>query len=104
MEKIFLDDIRPAPTGFELYRPDRIDQFLEHAINADVISMDHDLGDNYPTGYQILCKLEQRAYNGEIWSMGAPEILIHSSNPAGVQNLNAAIQAIYRKVGKRQVN
>ncbi len=102
MKKLFLDDIRPAPEGFTLYRPDNINQFLDHAVNADVISLDHDLGDDYPSGYQILCKLEQRAYNGEIWSMGAPEILVHSSNPAGIQNLLACVNSIYRKVGKRQ--
>ena len=61
---------------------------------VDVISLDHDLGEDTPTGYDVLKMLEQMAHEED---RRVPfEILIHSANPVGRKNMEAAIASIQR--------
>ena len=85
-----------------LYRETEISSFIFMARHADIISMDHDLGEGVKTGYEILCCLEKEVMTQELWKdKGAPEIFVHSANPVGKENMRRAIDAIYNKVGRR---
>lgn len=90
--KLWLDDIRPMPKGFD-----------KHVTNVtiaksciafpydpvDEISFDHDLGEDNGTGYDVAKFIEEQAYLGNIppikWS-------IHSANPVGRKNIEAAMK------------
>lgn len=80
--KIWLDDEREMPTGF-----DKHVTTAEEAIsclttgNVTAISLDHDLGESKNgTGYDVACFIEQAAYSGQLLPI---VISIHSANPVG---------------------
>lgn len=95
---IFLDDVRNPPadhwivvrTAEAAYT--MIREFA--AIGCEmVVSLDHDLGDNMRTGYDLVSWLEK-----DVFTDGAfrPEMTmqIHSANPVGRSNMEAGIKAI----------
>jgi len=90
--KLWLDDMRPAPDGWEhvLWPQDAI-KFLK---NGDVthLSLDHDLGDDERgTGYDVLLWIEQETMlDGFI----PPDITVHSANVSAKQKMLAAIAKI----------
>jgi hypothetical protein len=89
--KIWLDDERPMPKGF-----DKHCLTAEHAMvvinnnkdEIDFISFDHDLGENRWTGYHLAKFIEGLAYSGEIKRVGWA---IHSANPVGRKNIADAM-------------
>lgn len=95
MLKVFLDDLRDPPDDTWIVCRDP-STFIHLARHADVISLDHDLGDGVPTGYQLLVTLETEVIMHGLWSDKMPEILIHSANPVGCANMQAAIDSIKR--------
>ena len=101
--KLYLDDSRNCPEGYILFRPEDLDEFYSLAASksCEIISFDHDLGDNFPTGYDILVRLEKMVYDGMLWEGGAPILMVHSSNPVGSERMGKAIASIYRMVGVR---
>ncbi len=58
-----------------------------------VLSLDHDLGDDEPTGYDLLNWIEKDIATEENFY---PDILfyMHSANPVGRMNMQMAIRAI----------
>lgn len=77
--KIFLDDIRLCPRGFTLAI--NYDECIKLLSNnhVEVISLDHDLGEQY-TGYDVVkFMVENEIYPSIIY--------LHSSNPVGVKNM-----------------
>lgn len=89
---VFLDDLRPAPEGWvRVLWPDEAIALLKTG-EVTHLSLDHDLGDDRRgTGYDVLLWIEEAvAVNG----FRAPEIIIHSANPAARQRMAAAIAAI----------
>lgn len=88
--KIWLDDERPMPLGFD-YHARTAHEAIEllEAGGVTTISLDHDLGDEQNgTGYDVACYIEQAAYNG----MFAPiEVTIHSANPVGRDRMQQAL-------------
>ncbi len=98
---LFLDDRKDAPEGYICFRPENLGTFYHLARHCrGVISMDHDLGDGYPEGYDILKKIELEVQQGKMWTEGAPKIVVHSENPVGADNMRAVIRSIYKMVGK----
>lgn len=99
--KIWLDDIRDAPdeTWTVAHTPQEVVRELIYAATFDtpieVLSCDHDLGDDYFTGYYLLTALEEMAAAGE-WGMIPESFQIHSANPVGRKNMQAAIDSIER--------
>lgn len=98
--KIFLDDdpvrdswvddtwtiVRTASEAWELLQTNVVEE----------ISLDHDLGnDNDGTGYTIIRFLERWAFDGR-WFQIPEKITIHSANPVGRKNMQAAIDSIER--------
>jgi hypothetical protein len=90
--RIWLDDKRPMPDGFDehvLTAQDAINRIETGEVTK--ISLDHDLGDETEVGngYMVAKHIEERAYHGCIkridWS-------IHSQNSVGVQNMKVALE------------
>lgn len=91
--KLYVDDIRSAPRGWTIAR--NYNSAIELLENGDVtyLSLDHDLGEE-KTGYDIASWIERKVYmEGFI----PPVIQIHSANPVGRKNIEAAIASIYRE-------
>lgn len=99
---IFLDDMRSPPSEeWELARdPFKAYESILNAHDAGqaiIISLDHDLGENIPTGYDLLNWLERDIATQDNF---LPDISfrIHSGNPVGCTNMERAIQAIERRL------
>lgn len=91
--KLWLDDIRPAPEGFEWFtEPWKALRFI--LINKPVEwSLDHDLGLTQPTGYEFLCMIEELIMHG--CDIKIPkQISVHSANPVGRARMEQVINQI----------
>jgi hypothetical protein len=87
--KIWLDDERPMPTGFDCHIKTAAEAIeLLAAGGVTAISLDHDLGDDAATGYEVACYIEQGAYYG---THSPIEVTIHSANPVGRERMEKAI-------------
>ena len=99
MVKIWIDDVRPAPTGYvhvvSVNQAKKMIQNLEKLYAAthkpeyqiEILDMDHDAGDFVSQGgdyVRLLDWLERSNRNYPI--------RIHSMNPIGVANMRAIIQ------------
>lgn len=106
---IFLDDVRMPPDDGNKWTVVRhIDDawasivtawHTSHGRGEIVISLDHDLGEDIPTGYDLVKHIEcavatQHEFKPKL------EMRIHSANPVGRQNMERGIQSIYRLLGK----
>ena len=91
--KLWIDDLRPAPDGWRWVKT------YESAIstigegNVIAVSLDHDLGTE-KTGYDILKWIEERVATRRKFK--APMMEVHSANPVGRLNMEAAIKQINR--------
>ncbi len=100
--KIFLDDdpIRDSwvdDTWTIVRTAQEALDILGTKINVDEISLDHDLGgDNSEnSGYFVAVQLERWAAY-DCWENVPSTITIHSANPVGRRNIQAAIDSIER--------
>jgi hypothetical protein len=104
--KIWLDDVRNAPDETWLWVRD-FDE-AQSALNkyrgkVELMSFDHDLGlvedglflDYADSGYDLLCWIEKMAAKGK-WQFVPARMQIHSANPVGRKNMQAAIDSIER--------
>lgn len=94
--KVYLDDERPTPEGWtRTYTPQETIELLK-TRRVTELSLDHDLGDDegIGTGYDVLLWLEEEMYND--MSFPAPDIKVHSANPAASLRMNQAILSITR--------
>jgi len=96
--RVFLDDVRPAPEGWTHVRwPDEAIALLETG-RVQELSLDHDLGDDRRTGYDVLIWIEEAvALRGFV----PPSITIHSANIVGRERMARAIESIERIVEHR---
>lgn len=94
--RLWLDDVRPAPDGWThvFTAPEAIAIFAQGVV--EVASLDHDLGpSDAGTGYDVLAWIE-KAMACHAWYGPLPTIHVHSANPVGRKNMNAAIEVIGR--------
>lgn len=93
---LYVDDVRPCPEGWALARTYEDAMRLLRNYEYDVVSLDHDLADEHyagsygefdRTGYDIMCAIER----GEVKQ--PREVVCHSWNPVGRQNIERAIAA-----------
>ena len=91
--KLWIDDVRPAPDGYEWCRSvnqakNWIDisefDFME---NIELIDIDHDAGDYATNGGDYIKLLDWLEETGRNYP-----IHIHSMNPVGVENMRAIIK------------
>src|SRR3990167_6160854 len=88
MQRLWVDDIRPMPEGFDLWAKTANEAVALLLMNTvGFVSFDHDLGGS--TGYEVAKWVEQAAFEGLI---GPFEWEVHSSNPVGRQNIEAALR------------
>jgi hypothetical protein len=88
--KIWLDDERPMPPGFDCHVKTAAGVIELLAVGGvTALSLDHDLGDDGGTGYEVACYIEQGAYNG---TLSPVEVTIHSANPVGRERMEKAIR------------
>jgi len=93
MKKLYLDDMRDTPKGW-----DRVHTAQEcvDAITTqqyDTVSLDHDLGENQPTGYEVLVWLEEVVYKYKDFKI--PTVFIHTDNPVGRARMVQALEKIW---------
>ena len=91
--KLWIDDVRPMPQGFDLIA--RTSAAALRIIEYNVItfiSFDHDLGDD-DTAYLVAAKIEELAAIGKMPRVGWQ---IHSANPIGRQRIEAAMLSAER--------
>lgn len=76
MLNIFLDDLRPCPTGFELARTaEQAIDFLKNDT-IGILSLDYDLGTGPVTGYNVVHFMVEK-------HIFPQKVIIHSANPIG---------------------
>ena len=94
--RIFLDDTRPAPPGWErAYWPDEVIAALKLGDVAE-ISLDHDLGDDARgTGYDVIRWIEEAVARHHFVP---PRIRVHSANPVARARMLAGIRSIARLI------
>lgn len=102
--KLWIDDERPAPEGWHHVRTYATAEIaLLAAVESrelTAVSFDHDLGeeDERRSGYGLARVLERLAAEGHMdWFRG--ELTCHSANPAGAQNIRAALRAVRSFIG-----
>ena len=95
MSKLYVDDIRKAPTGWEQAYTYSEAIYLLNNYNYDKLSLDHDLGFTNKgieqNGYDILNWLEERQFNSEFIP---GDIFAHTANPVGLQRMNVVIERL----------
>jgi CheY-like chemotaxis protein len=92
--KLFVDDVRvPPDSTWEVVRTAQEAIDLLKDGNVDVLSLDHDLGEDL-TGYDVIKWIEEQVYTKDFKS--PEEIFVHSANPVGAKNIQQAIESIKR--------
>lgn len=103
--KLFVDDERLPPTldkDWVLVRDPNIAMLLmqNYPGQIEILSLDHDLGNNVPTGYDIAAWLEKEILSPGPWKtqpISIPKILrVHSANPVGRLRILQAFESIAR--------
>ena len=92
--KVFLDDERPTPDGWQSVRwPEEAISLLETGAVTHV-SLDHDLGDDeHGTGYDVIVWIEEAVATR---GFRPPEITVHSANTSARQKMELGIRSIRR--------
>lgn len=96
--KLYLDDVRmpsytySTPEDWHIVRT--YEEFCSTIQNQapTVISFDHDLGDNVPSGMDCAKWLVEYALDGHI-DLTRIEFLVHSDNPPGASNIRGLLSS-----------
>lgn len=96
MYRLWLDDIRPAPHGWECFTTSQeAIAFLRSVPVSRIerVSLDFDLGDaSLGTGYDVLEVLEERiAHEGYAY---IPEIFLHTGHREGYAKMDERVRQI----------
>ena len=102
-EDIYLDDVRNPPgRGWHVIRCVALLKSMIVGLGVsnesyDIhLSLDHDLGEDEPTGYDFLNWLEAMIVAGSFKNL-IFNFSVHSANPVGRDNMRRAIDSIKRK-------
>ena len=101
--KIWLDDVRPSPSGWLwLSAPEETIFYLRNYV-VEEISLDHDLGDKSKgNGNDVLLWIEERVAMEQAYQ--PPFIYVHSCNVPAQLKMKEGIKAIQRLLEKRKEN
>jgi hypothetical protein len=96
--KVWLDDERKAPSGWIHFKtvPEIISFYEKNHDKIIEMSLDHDLGENTPTGYDFVLWLEEKIHFNKYNNI--PDIKVHSANPVGKKRMLQAISSIEKKL------
>jgi hypothetical protein len=87
-----MDDVRPAPdaTWTHCETVEAAWQCVRFCVDdIEEMSLDHDMGDWSPSGYDLLCWMEAN----DLWPKRPPNV--HSANPAGAARMRQVIDRKY---------
>jgi hypothetical protein len=93
--KLYLDDVRPAPSGWELVTDGAslLALINQHGLsNIEAISFDNDLGSGEMEGHQVLTLIEAMVVEKKIKTI--PEMTAHSANPVARRRMMVTIERI----------
>lgn len=92
--KVYLDDERETPPGWErVYWPDEAISLLDTG-NVTHLSLDHDLGDDQRgTGYDVILWIEEAVVTR---GFQPTVITVHSANPSAREKMELGIRSITR--------
>ena len=95
--KLWLDDIRPIPTGYDGAKSvnEAISMIMEAEENGEeieILDLDHDLGNYYPDGGDAINLLDWLAERETYYP-----IKIHTSNPVGRANMERIIERFWKE-------
>lgn len=96
--KIWLDDLRQAPTGWHRTYNARTTMYLLETEDVTEISLDHDLGNPevVGTGYDVVKHMERMAFEGK----KIPQrCAVHSQNPVGAKRMIDGLVSIKDRFG-----
>lgn len=96
-KKVYLDDERTPPAGWILVKTPKEAIKLLKKGDVDIISLDHDLGDdkNIGTGYDVINWIEEQVFTDK--KFRTPQIKIHTANPSARTKMELALKSIMRK-------
>lgn len=99
MKSLWLDDVRTPPTPDWVWVRTSLDAIKAlRAETFEVISLDHDLGEDAGTGYDVLQYLEAEVYRNPEYQ--APKlIVVHTANPVARVRMEQAVASIERLKG-----
>lgn len=83
---LWLDDLRPAPAGWTWAKTVAAAKTLLATQVCHEMSLDHDLGGNQPSGYDLVKWMAKE----NCWPICPPAV--HSMNVVGRQNIEAVIK------------
>jgi hypothetical protein len=88
--RVWVDDVRPKPDDYDVWikDPDVAIRTLR-TCGVTHLSLDHDLGDDVKTGYDIAKFIEEAAYKKILAPL---EVVVHSANPVGRRNIERALE------------
>ena len=94
--KIWLDDLRQAPEGFETARSVNeaiglIERAEAEGLSIEMIDLDHDLGDYFADGGDAIKLLDWLAERGTFYP-----VTIHTANPVGKANMERMIERYWK--------
>ena len=92
--KLWVDDIRLEPLGWVKVSDGENAIEILNTYPVEEISLDHDLGSGFYTGYDVACWIENQFLCNE--NFIAPAMNVHSQNPVGVAKIKAVIESIER--------
>ena len=89
--KIWVDDLRPVPEGYEWAKSVNKAIYLVEKAEAggekvELLDLDHDLGDYYSDGGDAIKILDWLAERGTFYP-----VRIHTANPVGRENMERMI-------------
>lgn len=92
--KVYLDDEREAPAGWQQVRwPDETIQYLKTG-GVNELSLDYDLGnDSRGTGYDVLLWIEEAVATRDF---DPPVIRVHTAHPSARNRMLSAVASIRR--------
>jgi hypothetical protein len=93
MRKIWLDDVRPAPEGWEWVK--NANEFIaamgKDGSDIEAISFDNDLGLNSPEGWEIAKRVRDAVHLRVIEFPFNIVLEVHSMNPVARKNIENII-------------
>jgi hypothetical protein len=94
--KLWLDDVRLPPSSEWVWVKTSLDAIRElRRAPCEVVSLDHDLGEDAGTGYDVLTYLEAEVYRKSEYK--APEILVHTANTVARARMLQAVASIKKR-------
>lgn len=96
--KLFLDDERfPVDSSWAIARtPSEAFVLIEKNGMPNEMSLDHDLGEGIPTGYDFVRMLSERLLDGEVILPDSFKYYVHSQNPVGKRNIEEYLNQFLR--------